>query len=107
MDGGQGPEVVSEAASGVTVTEMIRTLAGARPAADSAGMIDQLRELEDLKSAAAARQARIAVAFDLKQRSEQARAGIPTDQQGAGVAAQIALARRESPARGGRLLGLA
>ncbi|MDV8149884.1 HNH endonuclease [Arthrobacter sp. B10-11] len=86
---------------------MIRTLADARPAADSAGMIDQLRELEELKSAVAARQARIAVAFDLKQRSEQARAGMPAEELGTGVAAQIALARRESPARGSRLLGLA
>ncbi|MCD5344502.1 DUF222 domain-containing protein [Arthrobacter sp. AK04] len=70
-------------------------------------MIDQLRELEDLKSLAAAKQARITVAFDLSQRREQAAAGVPVKEQGAGVAAQVALARRESPARGGRLLGLA
>ncbi|SDL66168.1 HNH endonuclease [Arthrobacter sp. ok362] len=55
----------------------------------------------------AARQARLAVAFELQQRREQADAGVPTDQLGAGVAAQIALARLESPAKGGRLLGLA
>ena len=70
-------------------------------------MIDQLRKLEDLKSAAAARKARIAVAFDLQQRREQSDAGVPADQLGTGVAAQIALARRESPAKGSRLLGLA
>nr|WP_229675461.1 HNH endonuclease signature motif containing protein [Pseudarthrobacter scleromae] len=70
-------------------------------------MIDQLRELEDLKSLAAAKQARIAVAFDLSQRREQAAAGVPAKEQGAGVGAEIALARRESPARSGRLLGLA
>ncbi|WP_426979761.1 HNH endonuclease [Pseudarthrobacter sp. O4] len=86
---------------------MIRNLADARPAADGAGMIDQLRKLEDLKSAAAALQARIAVAFDVRQRRDQARAGVPAEQLGAGIAAQIALARRESPARGSRLLGLA
>ncbi|MFF1386155.1 HNH endonuclease [Arthrobacter sp. NPDC058288] len=107
MDGSQGPGRVSNTRGGVSVREMIRTLADTRPAADSAGMIDQLRELEDLKSAAAARQARIAVAFDLKQRREQASAGVPTEQLGAGVAAQVALARRESPAKGSRLLGLA
>ncbi|MGO4803692.1 DUF222 domain-containing protein [Arthrobacter sp. 2MCAF15] len=78
-----------------------------RPATDSAGMIDQLRELEDVKSAAAAAQARIAVTFDLLQRRAQAAAGMPADKLGAGVGAQIALARRESPAKGGRLLGLA
>ncbi|MFJ6156923.1 DUF222 domain-containing protein [Pseudarthrobacter sp. NPDC092184] len=70
-------------------------------------MIDQLRELEDLKSLTAAKQARITVAFDLSQRREQAAAGVPAKEQGAGVAAQVALARRESPARGSRLLGLA
>ena len=37
----------------------------------------------------------------------QGEAGVPADELGKGVAAQIALARRESPARGGRLLGLA
>ncbi|MDF2050154.1 HNH endonuclease signature motif containing protein [Arthrobacter sp. Cr_A7] len=69
-------------------------------------MIDQLRELEDLKSAAAAKQADIAVAFDLFQRRVQAAAGVPADELGADVGPQIALARRESPSRGGRLLGL-
>jgi len=70
-------------------------------------MIDQIRGLEDLKTLARARQADAAVAFDLSQRREQAEAGVPAAGQGAGVAAQIALARRESPARGSRLLGLA
>lgn len=107
MDGGQGPEEAPKAAGGVAVTEMIRTLADAWPATDCARMVDQLRELEDLKSAAAALQARITVAFDVEQRHEQARAGVPAEKLGAGIAAQIALARRESPARGSRLLGLA
>ena len=70
-------------------------------------MIDQLRQLEDVKSLAGARQAETAVAFDVSQRRVQAAAGVPAEEQGAGVAAQIALARRESPAKGGRLLGLA
>ncbi|MGP4032735.1 DUF222 domain-containing protein [Pseudarthrobacter sp. 1C304] len=70
-------------------------------------MIAEIREIEDEKSAMSARQARLSVAFDLIQRRKQAAAGMPADQLGAGVAAQIALARRESPAKGGRLLGLA
>ena len=49
----------------------------------------------------------MSVAFDLLQRREQADAGMPAAELGAGVGAQIALARRESPAKGGRLLGLA
>ncbi|MDQ0030045.1 hypothetical protein J2S89_001867 [Arthrobacter bambusae] len=83
---------------------------GADPLADAesgAELIDQLRGLEDLKSAAAAAQARIAVAFDAAQRGADAAAGVPAEERGRGVAAQIALARRESPSCGSRLLGLA
>ncbi|WP_285250279.1 HNH endonuclease signature motif containing protein [Pseudarthrobacter sp. fls2-241-R2A-168] len=73
---------------------------------DGPGKIDQLRELEDVKSAAAAKQARIAVAYELAARQEQAAAGVHAHELGAGVGAEIALARRESPSRGARLLGL-
>ncbi|WP_258069950.1 HNH endonuclease signature motif containing protein [Arthrobacter sp. SX1312] len=75
--------------------------------AGGAELIDEMRSLEDYTSAIAARQARIAVAFDLDQRRSQAAAGVPVAERGKGVAAQVALARRESPARGGRLLGFA
>ena len=61
--------------------------------------------LEELKSAAAAAQARAAAVFDASQRQAQARAGVPTAQLGRGVGAQIALARRDSPHRGARHLG--
>ncbi|MFP3580401.1 DUF222 domain-containing protein [Arthrobacter sp. SIMBA_036] len=73
----------------------------------SRDLIDQLRALEDMKSAISSLQAKIAVAFDLAQRAEQAAAGVPVAERGSAVAAQVALARRESPNRGGRLLGLA
>nr|WP_251041464.1 HNH endonuclease signature motif containing protein [Arthrobacter sp. ISL-30] len=89
------------------VQELIASVRGLRLASDSAGLIDQLRGLEDLKSAVAGVQARIAVAFDAAQRRAQADAGVRAAEQGHGVAAQIALARRESPNRGSRLLGLA
>ncbi|TWF75829.1 uncharacterized protein DUF222 [Pseudonocardia hierapolitana] len=69
--------------------------------------IEQLRALERLKSAAAAAQARIAVDLDTSMRAGQAAAGMPAQRQGRGVAAQVALARQESPYRGGRHLGLA
>nr|WP_241521661.1 HNH endonuclease signature motif containing protein [Arthrobacter pityocampae] len=74
---------------------------------DGAGLVDLVAALEELKSAIAGAQARAAVAFDLVQRQVQAAAGVPVVEQGRGVGAQLALARRESPARGGRLLGLA
>ena len=91
---------------GPVVGDVLRTLSLVRPAADRQRMLDQMRELEDVKSAAAAKQARIAVAYDLGVRREQAAAGVPADELGAGVGAEIALARRESPSRGSRLLGL-
>ncbi|NQD88540.1 DUF222 domain-containing protein, partial [Paenarthrobacter sp. CM16] len=75
--------------------------------ADSSGLIDEMRELEELTSAISARQVRVAVAFDLTQRAEQAQSGVPAAERGMGVAAQVALARRESPNKGSRLLGLA
>ena len=110
MDGKQEPDVVpadSPPPSGVTVAGLARILACLPDPVSAAGLIDEIREFEDLKCALAARQARHAVAFDLLQRREQADAGTPAEQLGAGVGAQVALARRESPAKGGRLLGLA
>ncbi|CUR60316.1 conserved exported hypothetical protein [metagenome] len=77
-------------------------LAGLDRAVDDAELIAQLRALEDLKAAACAQQARIAVAFAESQEASRRPA-----HRAAGVAAQVALARRESPHRGGRLLGLA
>ncbi|MGO4120514.1 HNH endonuclease [Arthrobacter sp. YAF16] len=105
MDGKQGPDVALT--DSVTVADLARILAGIPAPASAAALIDETRELEDLKSALAVRQARDAVAFDLSQRREQSLAGVPADQLGTGVGAQLALARRESPAKGGRLLGLA
>ena len=87
--------------------DLIAAAGSLRLSADSAGLIDQLAGLEDLKCVIAGLQARIAVAFDAAQRRGQARAGVPAAEWGQGVAAQIALARRESPNRGSRLLGFA
>lgn len=74
---------------------------------DDAARIDQVTMLERLKGAAAAAQARVSTDFDASQRESQAAAGVPARKRGAGIGAQIALARRDSPARGGRHLGLA
>ncbi len=69
--------------------------------------IDLLRALEELKSAAAAAQAHLTVGLDVSQRAAQEAAGEPAARRGRGVAAQVALARRTSPNRGARHLGLA
>ncbi len=66
-----------------------------------------MRVLEDLKCAATAAQARAAMALDTARRRAEAGAGVPAGQRGRGVGAEVALARRESPHQGSRLLGLA
>ena len=63
--------------------------------------------LERLKAAAAAAQARVTVAFEASQRAGQRAAGLPERKVGAGIAAQVGLARRDSPVKGARHLGLA
>ncbi|WP_427008201.1 HNH endonuclease [Pseudarthrobacter sp. H2] len=107
MNGNREPEAAPAVTEGMAVRNLAGSLAAVRPCGDGAGMIAQLRELEDVKSAAAAAQARIAVAFDALERRAQELAGVPAAELGKGVGAQIALSRRESPSRGGRLLGLA
>jgi hypothetical protein len=49
----------------------------------------------------------LAAALDALRRSNEAAAGVPAAQRGRGLASEIALARRDSPARGGRHLGFA
>src|ERR1700704_3428783 len=75
--------------------------------ADEAGLIDRIGELERVKSAAAAGQARGGGALGERRRADEAAAGVPRVKRGRGVAGEVALARRDSPARGGRHLGLA
>ena len=70
-------------------------------------LIETLRTLEMMKNMVSALQAVIAVSFDRQQRDDQLRRGVPAEQLGRGVAEQIALARRESPARGAVFLGIA
>ncbi|MEV3904982.1 DUF222 domain-containing protein [Mycobacterium sp. NPDC050551] len=67
----------------------------------------RLGELETAKSAAAAEQARVTAELDRMRRAAEAAAGMPAAKRGRGLAAEIALARRDSPHRGGRHLGFA
>ena len=85
----------------------VAELAAVDPHADQAALIEQIAWLERVKSAASAGQARAAAALDANRRAAEAAAGVPTAKQGRGVAGEVALARRDSPARGGRHLGLA
>ncbi len=94
-------------AGGSDAEELLAGVGSFHVGAGSNELIDQIRGLEDVKSAIAALQARIAVAFDLAQRQAHAEMGAPAAEHGQGAGAQIALARRESPNKGSRLLGLA
>jgi len=75
--------------------------------AGEAALISRIAELERLKSAAAAGQARAAAALDERRRASEAAEGVPAAKRGRGVASEVALARRDSPARGNRHLGFA
>ncbi len=74
---------------------------------DDAGRVDAIRALERLGCVVSAAQAQLAAELDASQCAEQVAAGVPRAQRGRGVAAQVAWARRESPHRGQRHLGLA
>jgi hypothetical protein len=75
--------------------------------AEESALVERIAELEHLKSAAAAAQARVIAAFDQKRRAAEAAAGVPAAKRGRGLASEVALARRDSPNRGGRHLGFA
>ncbi len=74
---------------------------------DDSHRLEALEWLERLKSAAAAAQARVTVQFKASQIDKQRAEGVPVKQLGRGVSAQVALARRDSPFRAARLVGLA
>lgn len=66
-----------------------------------------LTALEELKAAASAAQARLAVRIDAARRAAEASEGVPLERRGRGVAVEIGLARAESPHRARSLVGAA
>ncbi|BBX08563.1 HNH endonuclease [Mycolicibacterium aichiense] len=74
---------------------------------DQSGLVRGIAELERLKAAAAAGQARLTAALDAARRSAEEAAGVPIRKRGRGLASEVALARSDSPARGGQHLGFA
>ncbi|EKF22145.1 hypothetical protein C731_3892 [Mycolicibacterium hassiacum DSM 44199] len=86
---------------------MFENLFDIDPAASEARLREQIEQLERLKSAAAAAQARATAAWREKRHAAEAGAGVPAHNRGRGLATEVALARREAPQQGGRFLGLA
>ena len=80
---------------------------GADSGLDDGARVEAIRALEELVCAATAAQAALAVELDASQRRRQAAAGEPPARRGRGVGHLVAYARRESPHRGQRHLGLA
>ncbi|MER7604801.1 DUF222 domain-containing protein [Nocardioides sp. NPDC127503] len=84
-----------------------RLLAGPPAGASEGELVDWIARLEEVKCTAEAVQAEAAVRLEEAVRARQVEAGVPARKLGEGVASQIALARRVSPERGAKLLGLA
>jgi hypothetical protein len=70
-------------------------------------MVEHLAAMEQLKSGLAAAQARVTATLAAERSRQEAEAGVPADQRCRGLAAEIALARQDSPVRGARHLGVA
>jgi len=103
-------DTADSSTAGPSISELaalVGRLAGLSTDVDDAERVDRIRWLEAIKSAAAAAQARMTAAFASSQRDEQQAAGVPAARVGEGVAAQLGLARRESPARAARYTGWA
>ncbi|KHO26754.1 HNH endonuclease [Mycolicibacterium setense] len=79
---------------------MFEQFANVDPDAGEAALRDRIAELERLKSAAAAGQARAAAALEVARRTGEAAAGVPTSRRGRGLGSEIGLARQDSPAHG-------
>ncbi len=112
LDPESGPAEVAGRAADPADLSGGADLAGLSGRADLAGLsgaadVDLIRALEDVKNAACAVQAVVAVRFARTQRAEQARRGVPPERVGRGVAEQVALARRESPHAAAIFLGMA
>jgi hypothetical protein len=89
------------------VERMFESLAIIDPQASESALVERIAELERLKSAAAAGQARAAAALDASRRAAEAAAGVTAATRARGLASEVAVARRDSPARGGQHLGFA
>lgn len=77
------------------------------PGASEEELRVQVERFEQMKSAAAAAQARATALWSAKRRAAEAVAGMPAAKRGRGLASEVGLARRDSVKKGDRHLGLA
>lgn len=89
------------------LAEVQAAIAGLAQPASEAEAIEQLQQYEAIKATAAAHQARAAALLEQYRLNAEAERGIPKTRWGKGLAAEIGLARGDSPARGAKHLQLA
>ncbi len=85
----------------------VERLGGMDVLADDVERIDRIRELERIKAACAAAQAELTVAFVASRTAGLSTKRARDERVRRSVSAQVAVARQESPFRGGRHVGLA
>ncbi|KWX21150.1 HNH endonuclease, partial [Mycolicibacterium wolinskyi] len=86
---------------------MFESLFDIDPGASEQQLRALVEKYELLKPALAAAQARATALWDAKRRAREAADGVPAAKRGKGLAAEVALARREAPKKGDQYLGLA
>ncbi|MGA8046619.1 MAG: DUF222 domain-containing protein, partial [Dermatophilaceae bacterium] len=101
------PEAAGRALSTADIAAFMARLAVACPVGDDPSRIERIGVLEALKGAAAAAQVHDLVAFADSQVADQAARGVTARDRGSGIGAQVALACRQSPHKGGRMLSTA
>jgi hypothetical protein len=85
--------------------EVLRTVRDLDGCGTDSERVEALTLLEQIIGAAGGAQVRITADFAESQEQAQRDAGVPEDKIGKGIAAQVALAKRESPAKAGRFVG--
>lgn len=83
-----------------SIEHMFESVAKVDPTADEAALRDRIAELERLKCAAAAGQARATVALESARHAAEAATRVPITRRGRGLGSEIGLARMDSPANG-------
>lgn len=89
------------------VVDVVRELAAADLPEDESACLEAVRVLEELKASASAAQATLTARLHALRSAAEGERGIARRDRCRGLGAEVALARRESPHRGGRHVGMA
>lgn len=95
------------AAPAADITVLRDAVGVLEPADSQSGAIDRIRQLEELKAACAAAQARETAALAAMRYQQEAARGVAKTRRCKGLGAEVGLARRDSPTRGARHVQLA